>query len=333
MNAPKISVIVPVYNVEPYLPKCLDSIVGQTYQNLEIILVDDGSPDNCGSICDAYAARYGYIKVIHKANGGVSSARNAGMAAATGEWIGWVDSDDWIEPEMYDSMIKKACELEADIVVCSRYEQYRSHSVFRGWEEEQILNTEDALKQLLKNEKMQNFLWDKLWRQELFQGQSFPEGRTFEDIAVMHRLFARAKRVVCLPEANYHYLQRPGSIVDNKSLENQINHFRAAKLRLDEMRGEWPGFIYLLESQCVASSITIWCAYYKNLPEERIKYDETLKEISGFAKKNYRHALRHMSLGITGRAVLRLTPYTAWWSFGLARIFGWIYKLKHGREL
>ena len=108
MSEPKISVIVPVYKVEPYLRKCLDSIVGQTYQNLEIILVDDGSPDGCGAICDEYAAQDKRVRVIHKANGGVSSARNAGLTAATGEWIGWVDSDDWIEPDMYERMLELA---------------------------------------------------------------------------------------------------------------------------------------------------------------------------------------------------------------------------------
>ena len=99
---PKISVIVPVYKVEPYLRKCLDSIVNQTYRNLQIILVDDGSPDNCGKICDEYAARDRRIEVIHQENGGISAARNAGLNLADGDYIGWVDSDDWIEPEMYE---------------------------------------------------------------------------------------------------------------------------------------------------------------------------------------------------------------------------------------
>ena len=98
---PKISVIVPVYKVEPYLRKCLDSIINQTYRNLQIILVDDGSPDNCGAICDEYASKDSRIEVIHEENGGVSAARNAGLKLAAGDYIGWVDSDDWIEPDMY----------------------------------------------------------------------------------------------------------------------------------------------------------------------------------------------------------------------------------------
>ena len=333
MSEPKISVIVPVYKVEPYLRKCLDSIAGQTYQNLEIILVDDGSPDRCGQICDEYAAQDKRVQVIHKKNGGVSSARNGGLAAATGEWIGWVDSDDWIEPDMYSYMLEKVREYGADIAVCSRSECCRDQNVARGWEREQLLDTEAALELLLKNDVMQSFLWDKLWRRELFDRQLFPEGRTFEDIAIMHRLFMRARRVICLPEVKYHYLQHQGSIVDNKSLENLINHFRAAKLRLDEMSGQWPQFQQLLEAQCVASSVTIWCSVRANPRAERQKFMADLREISGFTREHYRTALRHMNLGVTGRCVVRLTPYPTGWAFALASVFSRIYKLKHGRAL
>lgn len=333
MNQPKISVIVPVYKVEPYLHKCLNSIVKQTYRNLEIILVDDGSPDKCGEICDIYAARDKRIKVIHKANGGVSSARNMGLTAVTGEWIGWVDSDDWIEPDMFEYLLQNALSYEADIAVCSRYEQYRNHQIFRGWEREEVLDTVQAVELLLKNDIMQNYLCDKLWRRSLFNGVAFPEGRTFEDIAVMHRLFAQAYRTVCLPRAMYHYYQRPGSIVDDKSLENRMNHYRAAKRRLDEIYDQWPQFRKLLEAQCVASSITIWCAYYKNPQAERERFRAELEEIAAFAKVHCDSALQYMKLGVTGRMVLRLTKYTTWWAFMLAGFCSWLYQLKHGRAL
>lgn len=333
MDDPRISVIVPVYKVEVYLRKCLDSIVGQTYRNLEIVLVDDGSPDDCGTICDEYAAKDERIKVIHQKNGGVSAARNAGLDAAAGEWIGWVDSDDWIEPDMYEYLLDHALRAEADIAVCSRFERYRDRSVFRGWEQELTLDTEKALELLLKNDVMQNYLCDKLWRRSLFDGIVFPEGRTFEDIAVMHRLFMRARQVVCLPDAKYNYLQRSGSIVDDKSLENRINHYRAAKLRLDEMCGQWPQFRQLLEAQCVASSITVWSSVCMNPRAKRKEVMMELKEISSFAKEHYRAALRYMSLGVTGRCIVRLTPYPVWWAFAVAAFFSWVYSVKHGRAL
>ena len=117
---PLISVIVPVYNVEKYLGKCVDSILAQTYENLEIILVEDGTKDNSGAICDAYAAKDSRIRVIHKENGGLSSARNAGMDIARGEYFGFVDSDDWIEPKMYETLLNLAEKYHADLVCGSR---------------------------------------------------------------------------------------------------------------------------------------------------------------------------------------------------------------------
>ena len=141
----KISVVVPVYNVEEYLDQCVESLVGQTYKNLEVILVDDGSPDNCPAMCDEWAERDNRIKVIHKENGGVSSARNAALDIASGDYIGFVDSDDWIEPDMYEILIKNAKKYDADISrcaglfdYCDRSEEYNevsSCTVYKGKDE------------------------------------------------------------------------------------------------------------------------------------------------------------------------------------------------------
>ncbi len=333
MNSPKISVIVPVYKVEPYLRKCLDSIVSQTYQNLEIILVDDGSPDNCGAICDEYAAGDERIRVIHKENGGVSTARNAGLAAATGDWIGWVDSDDWIELDMYEYLLKNAQEQEADIAVCSRHEVYRDRQVTLGWDNVEPLDRETGLKRLLENGAMQNTLWDKLWKRELFEGLSFPEGRNYEDIAIMHRLFLRAGRVVCLPGAKYHYVQRQGSIVADTTLNNRLDHYRASKERYDEMVGCWPELEPLLLQQCVASAVGIWCAYCYNPKAVRRAALPRMKEIATFCAPHVEGAAESLGLGLAGRLVLRLIPYPKWWAFVLAGMISKLYEVKHGRML
>lgn len=329
----KISVIVPVYGVEPYLRKCLDSLVGQSYRNLEIILVDDGSPDRCGEICGEYAGKDSRIQVIHKENGGVSSARNAGLRAASGDWIGWVDSDDWVERDMFEYLLGNAKQHQADIAVCGRCEHYKNHQRFRGWEGEQLLGTEDALKCLLENDIMQNYLWDKLWKRELFRGIVFPEGKTFEDIAVMHRLFERASRVVCLPEWKYNYYQRAGSIVDDSSLQNRINHFMAARNRLEEMREDWPQYLDLLEAQCVASSIMVWCSYCANPKPERERAWVQIEEMSAFARAHRSAGKKRTNLGLAGRLVARLVPYPAGWAFRTASLIGRLYKLRHGRTL
>lgn len=333
MNEPKISIIIPVYKAEPYLGKCLDSVVGQTYRNLEIILVDDGSPDGCGIICDEYAKQDGRITVIHQNNGGVSSARNAGLRRVTGSYIGWVDSDDWIEPDMYEYLLKNIIDHDADIAVCGRCERYREKTVNRCWQKTEVLDTESALRLLLENGQMQNFLWDKLWRRELFRNIYFPEGKTYEDIAIMHRLFERAEKIVCLNETKYHYVQHPGSIVADTSLENRLNHYKAAKARFEEMKETWPQFKTMLLAQCVASAVGIWVGYLSNPWEERQKYVSEIEEIANFSALHYREALAQIELGKAGRIVLRLTPYNKWWSFALAYCVGKLYQWKHGRAL
>ena len=330
---PKISVIVPVYKVEPYLHKCLDSIIGQTYQNLQLILIDDGSPDNCGVICDEYAAKDSRIEVIHQENGGVSAARNAGLKLATGDYIGWVDSDDWIEHDMYEYLLENALKYGADIAVCSRLECFKERKLFKGWQQVDILDKEQALEKLLQSDEMNNLLWDKLWRSDLFAGITFPEGRTFEDIAVMHRLFAKAQRVVCLPEAKYNYRQWLGGIVSNVGLDNRINYYIAAKQRYDEMAGDWSRFVPLLQTQCVAAAVGIWSGYLSNPRIERSKFRSDILEISEFCKRHYKVALQYSNMGFIGRSILHLTPFAKLWAFVAAWFLGRLYRIRHGRNL
>lgn len=315
--------------MEPYIRRCLDSIVTQTYRSLEIILVDDGSPDNCGLICDDYAARDSRIKVIHKQNGGVSSARNAGLRAATGEYIGWVDPDDWIEPDMFEYLVRNAAAFSADITVCGRVEQYPQKTVFKGWKEVKLLDTWQALEQLLIDKKMGSYLWDKLWKAELFDGLAFPVGRTFEDISIMHRLFIRADKVLCLPEAKYNYLQRTNSIVGNQLLTARINRYIADKIRYDELAGEFPQFADILEAKCMEAAMNVWNTFCDSPDAQRKKLMPQLEEIAAFSKRHYRHAFRNMELGITGKLTVLLTPYARHWAFRVAKVLNKLYLLKN----
>lgn len=333
MDGPKISVIIPIYRVEQYLCKCVESVLTQTYHDLEIILVDDGSPDGCGKICDEYAERDERVKVIHKPNGGVASARNAGLDAATGEWIGWVDSDDWAEPALFETLLQGALETSAEISVCGHWEEYRGRREVSGWQELRVLDTEQALGELLENGRMKNLLWDRIFHRTLFDGLQFPEGRTYEDIAVMHWLFLRAEKVACLPEVLYHYRQREGSIVDNTSLGNRINHYIASKERYDALSEDWPQFRQLMEGQCVASAVGIWAGCLSNPRAVRKRYAPELQEIADFSAIHCQKALKYMDLGLAGRIGLRLTPYNRWWAFVLAHFVAKLYKKKHGRTL
>jgi len=329
MDSPKISVIIPVYKVEMYLRKCLDSVITQTYQNLDIILVDDGSPDNCPIICDEYAERDTRIRVIHKNNGGVASARNAGLREATGEWIAWVDSDDWIEPDMYGYMLENANKYGADIAICSRLEIYPNKKIRRGWDKDLVIEAKDALILLLKNDQLQNYLCDKLWRKELFQNITFPENRTFEDVAVMHRLFESAKKIVCLSGVKYNYLQREGSIVHNISLENRMNHYKAAEVRYKEMHTNWPEFNELLLAECIMSAIGVWWGYAQSNKNEQKIFLSALQDISVFCSPYVKQAKKIIGVGLAGKIILELIPCPTRWSFTLTRLVTWLYEKKH----
>ena len=221
-----VSVIVAVYNIEEYLPRCVDSILAQTYRNLEIILVDDGSKDQSGSICDSYAEKDRRIKVIHKKNGGLSDARNAGMDAATGEYIGFVDGDDWIEPDMYRAMYF-ACEKEkAQAAVC-RYKQITKSGIIDGSAGNSVsLSRDEALEIYVCGDErylIYNSVWSKLFARDLVEDMRFPVGKNSEDIMFTTRAFCRMERLVYLDEAYYNYvLDREGSIMNEKAGERRL---------------------------------------------------------------------------------------------------------------
>ncbi len=221
-----VSVIVAVYNIEEYLPRCVDSILAQTYRNLEIILVDDGSKDQSGSICDSYAEKDRRIKVIHKKNGGLSDARNAGMDAASGEYIGFVDGDDWIEPDMYRAMYF-ACEKEkAQAAVC-RYKQITKSGIIDGSAGNSVsLSRDEALEIYVCGDErylIYNSVWSKLFARDLVEGMRFPVGKNSEDIMFTTRAFCRMERLVYLDEAYYNYvLDREGSIMNEKAGERRL---------------------------------------------------------------------------------------------------------------
>ncbi len=212
-----ISIIVPVYNVEKYIHQCIDSVINQTYKNIEIILVDDGSPDNCGRICDEYAAKDSRIKVIHKANGGLSDARNHGIEAAKGDWLMFIDSDDWIEPDMAQKLLDAATEDDADMAVCSvtvfnEKESFTPKNYFSP------ARTVPGI-QLLK-EKWLNVQFviacNKIYKKELFDNIRYPVGKLHEDEFVIHYLLYKAEKVCVIEDKLYNYRQNENSITGSK---------------------------------------------------------------------------------------------------------------------
>lgn len=218
----KISVIIPVYKTEKYLDKCIESIVNQTYKNLEIILVDDGSPDSCPKICDTWAQKDNRIQVIHKENGGVSSARNAGLDAASGEYIGFVDGDDWIDSDMYSFLISQFNE-NIDIVRCTYRKVYENSQV------EEIANngstvqmsSMDFLNELLLDNSLNSNCWCKLFRRSVIGDIRFPDGiKIGEDHLFNYNVIKNASTIVLCNSSKYNYLIRLSSITN---IENNIS--------------------------------------------------------------------------------------------------------------
>ena len=221
METNKISVIVPVFRVEKYLSKCVDSILGQTYKNLEIILVDDGSDDGCPSLCDSYAKKDNRVRVIHRENGGLSAARNSGIAAATGDYIALIDSDDYIGCNMFKHLMEQIISYDADIALCDyQYVNENGNSIDTNafYDNCDVLALDGREAQFLMYESYRKRVtftvaWNKIYKKKLFDGITYPEGRIHEDESRTHELLYKAKKIVYIAAPYYYYLQRNDSIV------------------------------------------------------------------------------------------------------------------------
>lgn len=222
---PLISIIVPVYNVKDYLEKCLSSICLQTYKNLEIIVVDDGSTDGSEKICDSFAQKDTRIKVVHQINGGQSNARNKGLSIAAGEYIGFVDSDDWIAPDMYEFLYLLLKNNQADIAVCAHIVEMEAETNVRySTGKLTVFSGNEALRALIDDKRVRNYVWDKLYKRQLFEGILFPKNQIYEDMVVTPRIIHKAHRVVMQDYPKYHYLKREGSTTLAKQYEPQKDY-------------------------------------------------------------------------------------------------------------
>ncbi len=220
----KISVIVSIYNIRNYVEKCIASICAQTYPNLEILLVDDGSTDDSGVLCDQWAGKDARIRVIHKRNGGLSSARNAGIAAATGEYIAFVDGDDWIDAPMYEHMLRAIKACDAQIAVCNYRAVGKKEIIDTSTDAVTVLEGKEILEAFITEDEtynIQNAAWNKLYHRSLMGELRFPEGKLFEDIVYTTKLFAASQKCVYLNQAYYNYIfDRSDSIMNSKKMQH-----------------------------------------------------------------------------------------------------------------
>ena len=287
-----ISIIVPVYKVEQYLPQCIESIINQTYQNLEIVLIDDGSPDNCGRICEKYAQKDKRIKVFHKENGGLSDARNYGIVRASGEYLAFVDSDDWIEPDMYEVLVNRIEDHQTDIVSCGFFSEFPKRHIAHTIAEKTTVEDVNILRELIIGD-FGTGVWHKLFRKSCFKEILFPVDRYYEDIFIVHKLLAKVNSVSSVSKPLYHYRkEREGAITTTYSMKNLIEYWQAHKSRYDYFIGDSrfntdKEFMDKLYYYCAKAIGRAWRRYYSTTKQEREEYASHMEEMRVFCIQNF----------------------------------------------
>lgn len=263
---PKTSIIVPIYKVENYLCECIESIISQSYNNIEIILVDDGSPDKCPEICDEYAQKDNRIKVIHKQNGGLSDARNVGIENATGDYLSFVDSDDAIHHQMIESLMKPLVENPNLMISACQYLEFDNDFPIENNPDHIQTITIDFNDYFTKNFWM--VAWGKIYHKHLFEGIQYPVGRYHEDEFTTYKMCYFSKNIAFTEEKLYYYRQRSGSITSTSNIKRIIDIHDAIKERMDffELHSENKQYI---------NALMIFAGYYCRFYNEKIR-DERL---------------------------------------------------------
>lgn len=285
MQTELISVIVPVYNVEPYLRRCVESILHQTYQNLEILLVDDGSTDASGAICDEYATLDDRVTVIHQKNGGLSAARNMGIDRAKGEYLCFVDSDDLLDCHMVETLYTDLTEQGAEIAVVG-FQMFERESEITHPEfitQVQCMSGRDAIRSTLVSDELGDFAWNKLYKKDLFRGIRYPLGRMMEDQGTTYKLFLQCEKVVYRPVPLYYYYQRADSILHRRNLKFYEDKFDMGYQKYQALKKAYPD---MQENDAAMLSVVEHCYPYLVQDTERCtKIEAFLKGLNPAAVK------------------------------------------------
>ena len=283
---PLVTVIVPVYKVEQYLERCVNSIISQSYTNLEIILVDDGSPDRCPAICDGYSQRDERIQVIHKKNGGLSSARNAGMNASNGQYFCFVDSDDYILPDMIEQLVGMVQAFHTPISACSFSSE--EGRLRQGLTDEiRLLSAAEALREILTDGLVCTSAWAKLFDRELFSDVSFPEGKIFEDYATIYKLFHKAGKIAFADAAKYYYTPNYAGITKSSFSFRQMDYFSVSDEIERFVKEYYPDLTPLVQNREVDMAVSLYRKL--SVTPERDRFEEERKTL-----------VRHIRKGLFG---------------------------------
>lgn len=288
-----VSIVIPVYNTEKYIRQCLNSIINQTYENLEIIIVDDGSTDKSGKLCDEYATYDSRITVFHTENHGLSAARNFALDRMSGEYVAFIDSDDWIEKNTISRLMSFASIHRGEIIACQCTIEWKEKSIqpntdniIKAFEREDILND------YIINGTMGTTIWNKLYSVDFFSSIRFPEGHNYEDEFTTYLFAEMALKVVCIPDKLYHYRQRQGSIIHTYSMNNLIDHWLSCYKKYDELINISQNYRQPIIKKCIWSIGRMWRNYYVCSKEERKYGQTTILEMNAFSQRHVFEVLK-----------------------------------------
>ena len=305
-----ISVIVPIYKVEKYIHKCIDSILAQTYRNLEVILIDDGSPDNCPMICDQYQQQDIRIIVIHQANTGLSGARNTGISKATGQYITFIDSDDYIHPNYIEQLYITITKSHKKIAACSY--SYLPDQLSNNLIEEFICyNSYEAIKEILLERDFQTSAWGKLYSLDLFDSIKFPLGKIFEDYATVPQLLHLAGGIAYVNSKLYYYNNNTESITKSKFNKNQMQYFEIASSVNQFIKKYYPNLLDFAYQRDVSVAL----AYYKKMSKDKYQNKEHKKKVASIINQNlilYLHSYYPLKKKIAALGIFLFPRISAW---------------------
>ena len=318
MSSPLVSIIVAAYNVAQYLHKCVDSILCQTYSNIELILVDDGSTDDCGKICDNYARIDSRVKVIHKNNGGQSTARNAGLDIAAGDYIGFVDADDWIEPNMYETLLGLIINTDADIVQCSWY-KVDGIGIKRKVDElfyEEIYTSDQGLDELIRStgKHINTSVCSKLFKRAIALSCRFSPVRAYEDDEYVFRTVACSNRIICINTPLYNYLNRDNSTMTARFNVNKVALITIQKNICDLIKVRLPHrFSDVQKNLCSKQFYILFCLLSATDISQR---NEMSKSIKDDILTSYDEYMRNPLMGMNKLMLflIRYSPRIVWYN-------------------
>lgn len=282
---PRISIIVPVYKVEAYLNKCIDSILNQTFEDFELILVNDGSPDKCGEICEDYAKKDSRIRVFHKENGGQATARNFGIDIARGEYIGFVDSDDYIEPEMYEVLYNMCINDNCDMVNCSSKIYFNNKIKVNGNGEKVIHSKKEAMRVVIEGLLYDECLWSKLIKKSVLKDLRMPVGIVYEDTAFVYKIVDKCERIGYIGVPMYNYIKREDSTMDRAVKEVKTDAILVYKEMYEFVKNKYPDVSDIVRIKLSNTCISIMNTIIKQ--DEFNIHINKYREVSKVLNKNF----------------------------------------------